>query len=446
MAGRCEKTLAAARCKRSSSSPLLLYGVAVDLFAGFAAFFRAVTLRRGRSMRRLTKRRAALVVLGLAATTASAGCALIADLSQFDGYVDASTDGSVEAASDAPVADELPAIVDTGSAETSDGGPDDAGDGGDAPLTTDGPTGDAPSLYGTSWCSTNIDEATVLCADFDERTTDKFETFPYGGAWLPNQLGGTDGIDRADFAVGSAPASVEIVTACTMATMTPGCITGGNTQEQLITTVTAPHGILFSYALKIEDFDLDASDVSTVVVANLPSPSGSPDWQVSLDYKGGNNAGSDNQLLESHIDDAGGKTYAETAINFPDFTNQCLGGSDDGGDAGSTDDEGGAISDGGDGGDGASAADSGVCIGGWVNFQVMVDLVGTSAACTPSGGPCVTITYDGVNAIVGGGSVIPITPPVSVGTLQIIIGANYIQAPAQSMTLLYDNVKAEALP
>jgi len=30
--------------------------------------------------------------------------------------------------------------------------------------------------------------------------------------------------------------------------------------------------------------------------------------------------------------------------------------------------------------------------------------------------------------------------------VQVVIGANYIQAPAQGMLLQYDNIKVEALP
>src|ERR1700733_12764932 len=158
-------------------------------------------------MRRVTRRSAA-VLIGLASAGASAGCALIADLSQFNGYVDAAaSDGSVESSTDSRAPDELPAIGDTGAAvDAGEGGsPEDAADADTATALADGAASDAPNPLGASWCSANVDKATVLCADFDERSSDKFLTFPYGSSWTPNDQGGTDGLDRADYALGSGP-------------------------------------------------------------------------------------------------------------------------------------------------------------------------------------------------------------------------------------------------
>jgi hypothetical protein len=384
-------------------------------------------------MRLLIRRRVVLVIGSLSA--ASAGCSILADLSQFNGYTDASAGdgGGLDSSSDSPG---------VGPDEAGDEGSDDgaARDAGDAAVDGvapgDAPGGDAPNPLGTSWCSVNVDQATVLCADWDEGRADSYVTYePCVGTgcsannqqWNLNQVGGTDGLDRADYALGSAPASLDIETVCTGGTGAD-CQSTTASQLQFIQTVTAPHGVVFSFALKIPNFDLNATDVSLVTLGN------GGDWRLSLDYAGGTNPNSDNQFLEIHTDDAGVSTITKTVISFPDFfTNPCL----SSGDAGT---EGGV-----DPADAGDAGDGGICIGGWINFEMMVDLLGTSATCVSSGGPCATVTYDGQNAIVGGGTVIPISPP-TLASWQVLIGANYIQAPAQPMSLHYDNVKVEALP
>jgi hypothetical protein len=363
-------------------------------------------------MRLLTRRRSTFVV-GFVSLAASAGCSLIADLSQFNGY--GAADGSAPGV-DSSSGDEQGQGDDTSpdQASSNDGPTHD----GEAGATGDGPVIDAPNPLGTSWCSANFDDATLLCDDFDEGRADQFLTYPYGAVWSINQAGGTDGINRVDYAPGSAPFSMEVITACS--TGTDGCQSAAS-QDQFTATVTAPSGVILSFALKIEDFDVTAGDVSLVTVGN--GNFGGGGWRLSLDYMGGAGS-SQNTFFEYFTFDGGADSYNKTLIEFPDFTDPCLSAGD------------GGVPDAGDGG---------ICVGGWVTIQIMADYIGTSAVCATTGGPCATITYNGQSAILGGGSVIAITPP-SMPTTQVLLGANYIQTSAQAMHLQYDNIKVEALP
>jgi hypothetical protein len=369
-------------------------------------------------MRLLTWRKSTFVV-GLVSLAASAGCALIADLSQFNGYV--AVDGGVSPGVDSSTGDDQSAGDDatTDEASSSDGS---THDGGDAVATGDGPATDTgPNPLGTSWCSVNVDDATMLCDDFDEGASDTALSFPRAQSWGHNDTAGEDGFNTADYAQGSAPRSLNVITPC--AGPGAGCVPN-YIQDQWISPnglTSSPHGIVFSFALKIEDFDVNASDVSLVAVGN------GSNWRLSIDYAGGATSNGNNQLLESTTNDAGVDTFNKTVIGFPDWTDPCTGGSD------------GGSPEAGDAGDG------GICIGGWVNFQLMVDFVGTSAACAGSGGPCATLTYNGKNAFAGGAILASIAPP-PIAAVQVVIGANYIQAPAQGMLLQYDNIKVEALP
>jgi hypothetical protein len=291
----------------------------------------------------------------------------------------------------------------------------------------DGPDGDGPSippnpLLGNSWCSANFNAATVLCDDFDQGRADYDLTYPYGAQWQQNKVGGSDALNATDHARGSAPDSLSVQTPCVGPES--GCV-ASYSQEQLISpSVPAPAGVIFSFAMKTTNFDVFADDVSIAVVDD------GGDWRISLDYAGGNDPNSNNQFLEGHTLDGGANVVTRTVIGFPDFTDPCPSSGDAGG-------EGGAMA--------ADSGDGGICIGGWVTIQVMVDVLGTTAVCAASGGPCATLTYNGQNAILGGATIIPITPPSS-PTMQVVIGANFIAGPAQAMLLQFDNIKVDALP
>ena len=233
---------------------------------------------------------------------------------------------------------------------------------------------------------------------------------------MANDLGGTDGVSKADHASGSAPASLLVLTSC--AGPGSGC-QPLETQVQLAAGVTAPHGVVFDFALKVASFDLNAPDVSLALVGDVAAP-----WHCSLDYAGGTGSNSANEFLETLTLDGGAQQFHETTIGWPSFTDTCASG-----DGGTTD---------------AADAGDGRYSDGWVNVEMRIDLVGASPVC--AGSPCATVSYDGHNALVGGAASIPITPPASLSSLQIAIGPNYIQAPAQSMAFEYDNVKVEALP
>jgi hypothetical protein len=359
-------------------------------------------------MAHLTSGRARLVLVLLAGV--SGGCALLADLSQFDGDVNAVSDaaGADEADSSAPdggQGSDGTQASDTPGSDTASEGQADAGGEGAADSHAPDADGGPNPLLGTSFCSLNVDPGTLLCADYDQGRADNFLTFPIEGQWSPYQNGGTTGINRADFAPGSAPASLIVQTVCTGTTT--GC-TPGFTQDQFTASVTAGTGVIFSLALKILNFDLKATDVSLFDVAT-------PEWRVSLDLAGG--PGGNNDLLEFHPDDAGNSGPSlGSPIDFPSFTGPC----DDGG---------------------ADDADVDAGCSVWVDVVMTIDLVGKTASC--AGSPCITLTYDGQNAIVGG--IASISPLVG-QTLTMLIGANYIQAPAEPMILEYDNVKVEALP
>jgi hypothetical protein len=418
---------------------------------------------------RLIGGRSSALVAGLLAA-ASASCALIADLNQFDGYATVAPEGSVEPGLDSSTGIDSPAGVDSPTGVDSSAGvdsstgvdssagvdsstgvdssagvdssggedrsvADDTGVDQDAPSgdgtaqdaadAADGPDGDGPSippnpLLGNSWCSVNFNNATVLCDDFDQGRPDNSLTFPYGGQWDQNKLGGSDAIDTTDHAPGSPPSSLDVHAACVgpQAPCEPSYA-----QEQFISPeLSAPAGLILSFAVKSTNFDVTAGDVSIAVVG------GASDWRLSLDYAGGNNPNSDNQFLEGHTLDGGASVNAKTVIAFPDFADPCE-----------------ITGDAGDGGGKApDAGDGGICIGGWVTIQMVVDVVGTTAVCATTGGPCVTLTYDGQNAIVGGETVIPITPPPS-ATMKVVLGDNFIQGPAQAMLLQFDNIKVDAL-
>jgi hypothetical protein len=328
---------------------------------------------------------------------------------------------------DSSTADEQPAGNDTGTvdqATSSTDGP--AHDGGDAVAPGDGPPVDTglPNPLGISWCSVNVDPATIFCDDFDEGRVDMYATDPPGAAISINQGGGAGGINKTDHSTGSAPASLDIITVCTGTSLGPLCQATAS-QYQYTYGVQAPKGLIFSFDLKIEDFDVNAGDVSLVTIGNGSFAAGG--WRVSLDYAGGTGPSNNNQFLQYFIGDGGAATNIKTVIEFPDFTDPC------------NDDEGGAPEA------GADAGEGGICVGGWVTIQIMVDFFGTSDICVQSGGPCATITYNGESAIVGGGTIIPIDPP-PMTTVDVLYGANYIQQPAKEMHLQYDNLKIDALP
>jgi hypothetical protein len=154
-------------------------------------------------------------------------------------------------------------------------------------------------------------------------------------------------------------------------------------------------------------------------------------WSTSLVFTGGVNGTS--RLLTFRSNDAGG-SYDNTPFEWPSFTDTCAATSD------------GAPSEGGGvGADGGAATDSGDgdCSTGWVNMVLTDDLVGSTPAC--GGIPCATLTFNDANAFSLGAVSTPIPASISSG-VSILIGANYIGAPAQPMGLEYDNVIVEALP
>ena len=403
-------------------------------------------------------RRRWLVVAVLAG--ASAGCSLIADLSQFDGYVDAATDGGggkeVGIDKDTSMGSEE-STLETGTDDASDAGP--AGDGAspadaDASIVADVNT-DAPSILGNSWCSQNFDDSTVLCADFDEPriSNDTFLTYPYGGQWMVHDFGGTDGLDRVDYAPGSAPNALEVVTQCTTATPTAGCVTG-YTQEQLIDTVVAPHGVIFSYAVKIENYDLDASSVSApVIVGSIPT--GAPRSPIGIFFA----RLPWRQQRGQRKPDCSRPTWTTPAPRrtrrppspSPTSPIRASGGSRD------------------DGGDRQAPSAPTRAAGMRRALPAPTRARWTAAMAAPASAAGSTswpqwISWERPPRArwpAAPASRSPTTarppfrteqssprsaPPNPAGGIQIVIGANYIQAPAQAMTLLYDNVKVEALP
>jgi hypothetical protein len=181
------------------------------------------------------------------------GCNFVANLGQFDGAeAVASLDGApvadAGAAGDGPSGSEASAQADSSDSATDAGA--DAGDAG-------------------SWCRANSTTSTASCRDFDDgKQIAALWSIVY---FTPSDF---SSIDPTDHAPASAPNSLLF--------STPAVAAGANAQGQLVDHLQFVSDVTLQFALKIPDFDLNASDVSLVRVAYQ-----SGNWAVSLDYSGG---------------------------------------------------------------------------------------------------------------------------------------------------------------
>jgi hypothetical protein len=239
---------------------------------------------------------------GFAAVTL-AGCSLVADLGNFDGAHLAADAGGTRTH---PGLDATDTASDSDSDSDSSGyvadaGVEDANDGAAAILLDAGEAGrdsaaDASTAQdaGGPWCMRMASSTASFCRDFDSD-----DTLAYNAGW-DNFWTTSDCASLAASDYASPPRSLLL--------STPALAAGANAeQEQFDIYVSFKKLIQLQFALKLENFDQSAGDVSLVRVAYQSNR-----WWVSLDFQQ-----SGGFLLESTVGDGGALSQAQHPIAQP---------------------------------------------------------------------------------------------------------------------------------
>jgi hypothetical protein len=178
-----------------------------------------------------------------------------------------------------------------------------------APLPKDAGLGDV----GHSWCSTHIDPATLFCNDFDMNPSvlgTVNDTPP--GPWSFREIGNGGFFEgrTSDCMPNSSPAAL-------LVQALPTLPLAGWTEAQYGVVRNAPNGVIVTFDLHVDNYSTLTQDISLMKIGLSDSDPRQPSWWVSWDYNV--NTG---QLAEFGMQTPGGDPAIVATVHtpIPDFT------------------------------------------------------------------------------------------------------------------------------